>query len=348
MIVFNENIHQFQLGNNFFNIDEDVSLALYELDENYNWIMEKTNIILEYGVIHEGVIHNIIEALANFFKKVIRTLINIFSRNSSSSGGGGGGGSSKNSSTNNTNNVKEIKIKHHKFSNYDSDLFVQISKELSMKFAKFNDDVFGEELLENMCSIDEDEELNQVLVRRMIIRLFSNNINENDAEEILTNADKRKDFIENHCNDIITHIIKKFNITDNNKYTEATPELKEEIYNFIIGDEKEFTYTKTDASKINNDLSKDRKNKEELFKHITLYRRNSEDSIKSMKRYEGYIQEYNRNTKIEKVMTLILQVASSICKEVSYILIDIFTVVNKSISTHIDYEEKVLNKLNEL
>lgn len=126
MLVLNETISEFQLGNNLLNIDEKVSLALYEINEEYNWIMEKTNVVLEYGVIHEGVITSIIKALINFFKKVIETLLSIFTGGSSGGGGGGsgGGGGGSRSSSSSSDKPKEIKVKHPDFKNYNRNVVI--------------------------------------------------------------------------------------------------------------------------------------------------------------------------------------------------------------------------------
>ena len=125
MLVLNETVPEFQLGNNLLNIDEKVSLALYEINEEYNWIIERTNVVLEYGIIHEGVIINIIKALINFFKKVIETLLSIFTGGSSGGGGGGsggggssGGGSSSGGSYDPFNLGKPITINTYEFPDY--------------------------------------------------------------------------------------------------------------------------------------------------------------------------------------------------------------------------------------
>lgn len=336
MLVLNETIPEFRLGNNLFNIDEKISLALYEINEEYNWIMERTNVVLEYGVIHEGVITNIIKALINFFKKVIETLLSIFTGGSSGGGGGGsgGGGSSGGSrSSSPTSKPREIKIKHPDFKNYNRDVLAE-----SMK--KINDKLQG--IQSYIDSIKEDSSLEN------IAKIFNNvinsqvHINDEEIETFIKNKDKVEDAIDDYMNTVITDMLRGFGVPINNNDMNVD-NLKSIIFDFMIGDMKEFTYSTSDISKINFEIIKDDEERATSKSYISLFKISSNLIISSLEKLEQSLSTSNDNT--DKLVGNVVQIFVKIIKKDCDILIILANEIVRAMGVHMNYYKNIMEKL---
>lgn len=126
MVLNTYKSYNYSVPNTCLNISEAGALALIEIEESYNALMNPI-IIAEYGIIHEGVIANIFKKLFELIGKIIEKLAGIFKKSSGSSGGGSSsGGSSKSSSSSSSNpatnkNAFPFKANYREFNNYTAD-----------------------------------------------------------------------------------------------------------------------------------------------------------------------------------------------------------------------------------
>lgn len=330
MLVLNETAPEFQLGNNLFNIDENVSLALCELNEEYNWIMERTNVVLEYGVIHEGVITSIIKALINFFKKVIETLLSIFTSGGSSGGGGGGsGGGGGFPSSPSNDNKKEIKIKHYEYLNYNTKAFDDIITDQCM------DIVDAVKRIENLKDNASEED-----VKKMFSKLYDG-LSDSEIVEMFKDSDIEEKYIDNYASHQIEQILNKVGFSSTNIADMDT--LKGELFEFIIGEEKEFTYHKSDIGKIRNTITLDENNYRSFKTLIDAYKHSSDYATKTLEKKEKEVQ--NANQDVLRLITKSIQIIVKVIKQDSAILIILFNTCLKAIKHHKSCNEKILNKL---
>lgn len=335
MLVLNETISEFKLGNNLFNIDENISLALCELNEEYNCIMERTNVVLEYGVIHEGVIISIIKALINFFKKVLETLLSIFTGGSSGSGGGssGGGGGGSRSSSSSSNKPKEIKVKHPDFKNYNRNVVIN---ELTRLMDYLKDIARGVDALKNDPS------------RENIIKIINDIIGEHisisndEFEEFIKNKDKVEDVIDNYMNEIITNILKGYGIPISNNEMNID-ELKNAVFDFMIGDMEEFTYSTSNILKIKSEITADKGAWDKSEGIIKLFKETSRTITNSLEKLDQSLSTSNDNT--TKLISAVIQIFIKAIKKDCDILIVLSNTVVSVIGTHINYHKYIVEEL---
>lgn len=337
MLVLNETVPEFCLGNNLLNIDEKVSLALYEINEEYNWIMKKTNVVLEYGVIHEGVIISIIKALINFFKKVIETLLSIFTGGSSSGSGGssGGGGGGSRSSSSSSNKPKEIKIKHLDFKNYNRNIVIN---ELTGLLDYLIDIAHGIDALKNDVSPEN------------IIKIINNitgkriNISNDEFEEFIKNKDKVEDIIDNYTNEIIINLLKGFGIPISSNEMDVK-DLGKAVFDFIVGEEKEFTYSTSNILKIKSEVTADKSAIDKSDGVIKLFKETSKTVINSLEKLDQSLSTSSDNT--TKLISAVIQIFVKAIKKVCDILIVLSNDVVLTIEIHMTCYKKVIKKLEE-
>ena len=335
MLVLNETISEFKLGNNLFNIDENISLALCELNEEYNCIMERTNVVLEYEVIHEGVIISIIKALINFFKKVLETLLSIFTGGSSGSGGGssGGGGGGSRSSSSSSNKPKEIKVKHPDFKNYNRNVVIN---ELTRLMDYLIDIARGVDALKNDPS------------RENIIKIINDIIGEHisisndEFEEFIKNKDKVEDVIDNYMNEIITNILKGYGIPISNNEMNVD-ELKNAVFDFMIGDMEEFTYSTSNILKIKSEITADKGAWDKSEGIIKLFKETSRTITNSLEKLDQSLSTSNDNT--TKLISAVIQIFIKAIKKDCDILIVLSNTVVSVIGTHINYHKYIVEEL---
>lgn len=335
MLVLNETVPEFQLGNNLLNIDEKVSLALYEINEEYNWIIERTNVVLEYGIIHEGVIINIIKALINFFKKVIETLLSIFTGGSSGGGGGGsgGGGGGSRSSSSSSDKPKEIKVKHPDFKNYNRNVVIN---ELTRLMDYLIDIARGVDALKNDPSQEN------------VIKIINNitgediSINNDEFEEFIKDKDKVEDVIDNYANKIITDILNGYGIPISNNEMDVD-ELKNAVFDFMIGDMEEFTYSTSNILKIKSEITADKCARAKSEGTIKLFKETSKITTDSLERLDQSLSTSNDNT--AKLISAVVQIFIKAIKKDCDILIVLSNTVVSVIETHINYHKNIVEKL---
>ena len=335
MLVLNETISEFQLGNNLLNIDEKVSLALYEINEEYNWIIERTNVVLEYGVIHEGVIISIIKALINFFKKVIETLLSIFTGDSSGGGGGGsgGGGGGSRSSSSSSNKPKEIKVEHPDFKNYNRNIVIN---ELTRLKDYLINIAHGVDALRNDPS------------QKNIIKIINDILGENisisndEFEEFIKDKDKVEDVIDNYMNEIITNILKGYGIPISSNEMDVD-KLKNAVFDFMVGDMEEFTYSTSNILKIKSEITADKSAWDESRGIIKLFKETSRTVTNSLEKLDQSSSTYNDNT--TKLISAVIQIFIKAIKKDCDILIVLSNTVVCVIETHMNYHKYIVKEL---
>ena len=336
MLVLNETISEFQLGNNLLNIDEKVSLALYEINEEYNWIIERTNVVLEYGVIHEGVIISIIKALINFFKKVIETLLSIFTGGSSGGGGGGSGGggsSGSRSSSSSSNKPKEIKVEHPDFKNYNRNVVIN---ELTRLKDYLIDIAHGVDALRNDPS------------QKNIIKIINDilgediSISNDEFEEFIKNKDKVEDVIDNYMNEIITNILKGYGIPISSNEMDVD-KFKNAVFDFMIGDMEEFTYSTSNILKIKSEITADKGAWDKSEGIIKLFKETSRTITNSLEKLDQSLSTSNDNT--TKLISAVIQIFIKAIKKDCDILIVLSNTVVSVIGTHINYHKYIVEEL---
>ena len=335
MLVLNETVPEFQLGNNLLNIDEKASLALYEINEEYNRIIERINVVLEYGIIHEGVIINIIKALINFFKKVIETLLSIFTGGSSGGGGGGsgGGGGGSRSSSSSSDKPKEIKVKHPDFKNYNRDVVVD---KLTGFIGCFTDIINGIYKLKNDPSQEN------------VIKIINNitgehiSINNDEFEEFIKDKDKVEDAIDNYANKIITDILNGYGIPISNNEMDVD-ELKNAVFNFMVGDMEEFTYSTSNILKIKSEITADKCARVKSEGTIKLFKETSKITTDSLERLDQSLSTSNDDT--AKLISAVIPIFIKAIKKDCDILIILSNTVVRVIETHMNYHKNIVEKL---
>ena len=333
MLVLNETIPEFRLGNNLFNIDEKISLALYEINEGYNWIMERTNVVLEYGVIHEGVITSIIKALINFFKKVIETLLSIFTGGSSGGGGGSSGGGGSRSSSSSSNKPKEIKVKHPDFKNYNRNVVIKELTELTrylIGIAHSVDALKNDPSQENIIKI-----INDIIGEHI-------SISNDEFEEFIKDKDKVEDAIDNYANKIITDILKGYGIPISSNEMNVD-ELKNAVFDFMVGDMEEFTYSTSNILKIKYEIIADKDTWDKSEGTIKLFKEASRTITNSLEKLDQSLSTFNDNT--AKLISAVIQILIKAIKKDCDILIILSNTVVSVIETHMNYHKYIVEKL---
>ena len=338
MLVLNETVPEFQLGNNLLNIDEKVSLALYEINEEYNWIIERTNVVLEYGVIHEGVIISIIKALINFFKKVIETLLSIFTGGSSGGGGGGsggggssGGGSGSGGSYDPFNLGKPITINTYEFPDYYNWRCATILSIVELKYIRIN----------TAFSEFKDSKDYEKSIKKAFMLLFPKiKLEQLTAENIQDNI---KEMQESFVEDILQATSLNFMGDDLDESLTAS-QVQQLVYETIVGEKRERTIYKIEAENRNKDINNDKKEIKEAEKLIKKFQKDFDNTIKELDNIEKDLSNQPQTKDINLAIVAVRTISKCAMYICSNCLIPVCNAIIKATELHIKESEMICKK----
>lgn len=334
MLVLNEQPQIMLFGNNYLNIDEYYTYKLNELHQIEDDLLRRTNFVLEYGVIHEGLLISIIEGLIKFFGKIIDTLLGIFTGGSSSgsSGGGGGGGGGGGSYTPYIPPTKLIEVETYEFKNY--------TKGTNVNHIKIIVDTFYSEINKAIDSLKDAKNIEtaakDALNSLSVIKLKK--IDEFTTDEI-------DSFIEEYHYEIIRRVLNigidpygdLFKDFDNGKITD----LKTGVYESIVGEKKKNKFS-DDILKLLPDKKYDKKQIDDGESLIKTFKKDFDKTISELKEIE---KKLNTQTGNQKVIKLTMTAVKTLIKCATFLCSGVLIPVIKGVIDAVKLHTKELDKI---
>lgn len=143
-------------------------------------------------------------------------------------------------------------------------------------------------------------------------------------------------------NEIITDILKGYGIPISSNEMDVG-ELKNAVFDFMIGDMEEFTYSTSNILKIKSEITADKGARDKSEGIIKLFKETSRTITNSLEKLDQSLSTSNDNT--TKLTSAVVQIFIKAIKKDCDILIVLSNTVVSVIETHINYHKNIVEKL---